>query len=124
MIMANLVAVPATKLRIFLVDDDTHRHRPLYQVILKLLHEADIESAVVFKGCEGFGARRVIHTDRIELLSFSLPLIIEATDSPEKIEAAAPRIANILGSGLIEITRCTIVRPPLETGNRKLETTS
>lgn len=49
MIMANLVAVPATKLRIFLVDDDTHRHRPLYQVILKLLHEADIESSSCMK---------------------------------------------------------------------------
>jgi uncharacterized protein len=103
-------AVPGRKLKVFLVEEDKGQHEPLYLTILHLLHDAGIAGATVFRGVEGFGERRVIHTTRIEVSSFSLPITIEATDAPEKIDAVAPRIAELLSSGLIEISRTVILR--------------
>ncbi|HZS07551.1 MAG TPA: DUF190 domain-containing protein [Blastocatellia bacterium] len=104
-------AVPGRKLKVFLVEEDKGRHEPLYQTIFHLLHDAGIAGATVFRGVEGFGERRVVHTTRIEISSFSLPITIEATDTPEKIDAVAPRIAALLSSGLIEVSRTVMLRP-------------
>jgi hypothetical protein len=104
--------VPAKKLKIFLVEEDAGKHEPLYLTILHLLHDAGIADATVFRGTEGFGRRRVIHTTKIEVLSYSLPVTIEATDTPEKIDAVVSRVAELLSSGLIEVSRTTILRAP------------
>jgi hypothetical protein len=104
-------AVPAKKLKVFLVEEDTRQHESLYLTILHLLRDAGIAGATVFRGTEGFGERRVIHTTKIEVLSYSLPITIEATDTPEKIDAVVSSVAALLGSGLIEVSRTTILRP-------------
>ncbi|MBO0798162.1 MAG: DUF190 domain-containing protein [Blastocatellia bacterium] len=102
---------PAKKLKIFLVEEDREPHGPLYQSILQLLHEAGIAGATVFRGTDGFGEQRVIHTDKLELMSFSLPIVIESVDTPEKIDAVARQIAALLTSGLVEVSRTSILRP-------------
>jgi hypothetical protein len=78
--------------------------------ILRLLHDAGVAGAAVFRGTEGFGERRVIHTDKLEVMSFSLPITIEATDSPEKIDEVTPRIAELLTSGLVEVSHTFILQ--------------
>ncbi|MBO0726584.1 MAG: DUF190 domain-containing protein [Blastocatellia bacterium] len=103
-------AIPGKKLKIFLVEEDKGRHEPLYMTILRLLHDAGVAGATMFRGNEGFGERRVIHTDRFEVMSFSLPITIEATDTPEKIDAVATRIVELLTSGLVEVSRTLILR--------------
>jgi hypothetical protein len=113
---------PGKKLKVFLVEEDEGDHESLYMTILRLLHDAGIAGATVFRGTEGFGERRVIHTAKLEVMSFSLPITIEASDMPEKIDAIAPRVAEILTSGLVEVSRTFILRPgsvhsPLQGGN-------
>jgi uncharacterized protein len=103
-------ATPGKKLKVFLVEEDKSHHEPLYMTILRLLHDAGVVGATMFRGTEGFGERRVIHTDKLEVMSFSLPITIEATDTPEKIDAVAPRIAELLTSGLVEVSRTSILR--------------
>jgi PII-like signaling protein len=118
-------ALPGKKLKVFLVEEDKGRHEPLYMTILRLLHDAGVAGATVFRGNEGFGERRVIHTDKLEVMSFNLPITIEATDTPEKIDAVAPRVAELLTSGLVEVSRTSILRQgsapppnaPLQGGN-------
>src|SRR5262245_6758246 len=118
-------AIPGKKLKIFLVEEDNSHHEPLYMTILRLLHDAGVAGATMFRGNEGFGERRVIHTDKLEIMSFSLPITIEVTDTPEKIDEVTPRIAELLASGLVEVSHTFILRQgaggapdsPLQGGN-------
>src|SRR5215813_4088085 len=103
-------AIPGKKLKVFLVEEDKSHHGPLYMTVLRLLHDMGVVGATVFRGTEGFGERRVIHTDKLEMMSFSLPITIEATDTPQKIDAVAPRVAELLTSGLVEVSRTSIMR--------------
>ncbi len=107
---AALELIPAKKLKVFVVEEDKLDHEPLYLAILHLLHDAGIAGATVFKATEGFGERRVIHTNKIEVSSLNLPVTIEAADTPEKIDAIIPQIAALVTSGLVEVSRTFILR--------------
>src|SRR5215468_7299263 len=97
-------AIQGKKLKIFLVEEDKGSHEPLYMTILRLLHDAGVAGATMFRGNEGFGERLAIHTDKLEVMSFNLPVTIEATDTPEKIDEVVPRIAELLTSGIVEVS--------------------
>lgn len=107
--------LPAKKLKVFIVEEDRHQRQPLSQAILRLLHDAGISGAIMIRHDEGFGERREIHTTRLEIPSFNLPLTIEAVDTPEKIDAITPQIAALVTSGLVEVSRTMMLRPPLNT---------
>lgn len=108
---ASFEFIPAKKLKVYLVEEDMHSHEPMSLAILRLLQEGEIESATVFKAVEGFGEGRVIHTDKTEISSLNLPVIIEATDVPEKIEAIIEQIGGLMTSGLVEVSWTSILRP-------------
>lgn len=101
----------AKKLKVFIVEEDRHQHQPLFQAILQMLQDAGIAGATMIKHDEGFGERRQLHTTRMEIPSLNLPLTIEAIDTPEKIEAITPQIAALVTSGLVEVSRTTMLRP-------------
>lgn len=103
-------AIPARKLRVFLVEEDKGHHESLYLTILHLLHDAGIGGGTVFRGIAGFGERRIVHTNRLEISGLDLPIVIEAVDTPEKFDAIVPRIAELLSSGLLELSHTTILR--------------
>jgi PII-like signaling protein len=106
-----LELLPGKKLKIFIVEEDQHQHQPLFQAILQRLRDAGIAGATVIKHDEGFGERRERHTTRMEIPGLNLPLTIEAIDMPEKIEAITPQIAVMVTSGLVEVSRTTMLRP-------------
>jgi PII-like signaling protein len=70
----------------------------------------------------GFGASSKLRTDRIEVLSLDLPVVIECVDSEERIAAILPELDDMLGGGLITLERARVImyRPEL----RKHERTS
>ena len=107
--------IPGKKLKVFIVEEDKDLRGPLYQTICRMLDDAGIAGATVFRGVEGFGERRVVHTAKQEISSLNLPVTIEATDTPEKIDAVAYRIAELLSSGLVEVSRTTILRTTAST---------
>ncbi|MBK9315087.1 MAG: DUF190 domain-containing protein [Acidobacteria bacterium] len=108
---ASFEFIPAKKLKVYLVEEDMHSREPMSLAILHLLQEGEIESATVFKAIEGFGEGRVIHTDKTEISSLNLPVTIEATDVPEKIESIIEQIGGLMTSGLVEVSRTFILRP-------------
>lgn len=110
----KLQVVPAKRLKVFITEEDSYDHQTLFRVVLHLLHDAGIAWAMVCKGVEGFGERRVVHNTRDEIMSLNLPLTIEATGAPEKIDAVVPRIAALITSGLLETFSTSIVLPSLE----------
>src|SRR5437762_12046647 len=103
--------VPAIKLTVCVGGDERHAHHPLYREVLKVLHECGLTGATLTKGVMSFGSRRRIHSDMNEVTMENLPVVIEAVDEREKVEAAAERIAQILGEhGLVQLQPTKTVR--------------
>ncbi len=100
-----------TLLRIFIGEGDRWERRPLYEALVELLRTEGFAGATVLKGAMGFGARSVMHTDKILRLSTDLPVVIEAVESPEKVEAILPRIDGMLQEGgMITLEKARVIR--------------
>lgn len=91
----------ATILRIYLGESDKHGHEALYKHIVKLLRERGVWGATAFRGVMGYGAKSVLHAASPLRLSQDLPILIEAVDHAEKIEAVLPEIEALVKEGLV-----------------------
>ena len=102
-------------MRIHIGERDRYNGKPLYEQIVHLLRERGYAGATVFRGVMGFGAGGHVASDRIELVSFDLPLVIECVETQEHIEAILPEIDAMMDAGLITIERAKVIlyRPPL-----------
>ena len=105
-------------MRIHIGERDRYQGKPLYEQIVHLLRERGYAGATVFRGVMGFGAGGHVSSDRIELVSFDLPLVIECVETQERIEAILPDIDAMMDAGLITIERAKVIlyRPPLRGG--------
>jgi hypothetical protein len=63
----------------------------------------------VFRAVMGFGATAHLRTDRIEVLSLDLPVVIECVDTEEKITAILPEIDQMIEGGLITLERAKVI---------------
>ena len=102
-------------MRVHIGERDRYQGKPLYEQIVHLLRERGYAGATVFRGVMGFGAGGHVSSDRIELVSFDLPLVIECVETQEHIEAILPEIDAMMDAGLITIERAKVIlyRPPL-----------
>jgi PII-like signaling protein len=64
----------------------------------------------VFKGLAGFGHDRSVHTAAVEVAAHGLPVVLEAVDTPERIERVLPRVEALMVGGVIMIERVRVVR--------------
>src|SRR6266542_2822499 len=111
--------LPAMKLTISVGGDERRAHHPLYQEVLRVLHDEGISGATLTKGVMSFGVRRSIHSMMNEITMENLPIIIEAVDERTKVERAAALIAEMLGEhGLVEL-QPTMVASRLRTGEER-----
>lgn len=94
---------PARRLTVFLDEDDTWHHRPLYTEIVHRAHKAGLVGASVFRGIEGYGASNHIHTSRILSLSDDLPVAVVVIDTAENIDAFLPRLDELAFEGLVVV---------------------
>jgi PII-like signaling protein len=109
-----------TLMRIHIGERDKYNGRPLYQAIVEMLRQRHYAGATVLRAIMGFGASSRLHTDRIEVLSLDLPIVIECVDTEEKIAAILPELDQMLGGGLItlERTRVIMYRPDVPPEDR------
>jgi uncharacterized protein len=109
-----------TLMRIHVGESDKWNARPLYKVIVDLLRERQYAGATVFRAMTGFGASARVRTDRIEVLSLDLPIVIEVVETEEKIQAILPELDGMIGGGLITLERARVVmyRPNLSPEER------
>jgi hypothetical protein len=112
--MAQALSGERTLMRIFIGESDRaasgpQRGKPLHEALLLLLRERGFAGATVLRGIAGFGASARVHTDRILRLSLDLPIVIEAVETEEKIQALLPELDPLISGGLITLERAHVI---------------
>ncbi|MEU6403452.1 DUF190 domain-containing protein [Streptomyces sp. NPDC046985] len=100
----------AVRVTVFIGENDTWRHKPLFSEIVHRAHAAGLAGASVFRGVEGFGATSRIHTSRLLSLSEDLPVAIVIVDTEERVRAFLPELDELVGQGLVVLDDCEVIR--------------
>jgi uncharacterized protein len=100
----------ALRVTVFIGENDTWHHKPLYSEIVHRAHAAGLAGASVFRGIEGFGASSLIHTSRLLSMSEDLPVAIVIVDTEERVRAFLPQLDELVGSGLVILDDCEVIR--------------
>ena len=101
---------PAVRLTVFLGEDDTWHHKPLYHEIVSRAHHAGLAGASVLRGIEGYGASSRIHTSRLLSLSEDLPLAVIIVDQEDRIRAFLPQLDELVTEGLVILDPVEVIR--------------
>ncbi|MBL1087953.1 DUF190 domain-containing protein [Streptomyces sp. NPDC001739] len=101
---------PALRVTVFIGENDTWHHKPLFTEIVHRAHQAGLAGASVFRGIEGFGASSLIHTTRLLSLSEDLPVAVVIVDTEDRIRAFLPQLDELVGEGLVILDECEVIR--------------
>ena len=91
------------KLDVYFGDSLTSGGRMADEALMDCFAAHRLEVAALYRGIEGFGIGRRIHTERFPDVSTDLPLVAEAIDTRERIEAVLPDVDAIIDRGLVTI---------------------
>lgn len=94
---------PACRARIYLRDSATFEGHPAYELIAEAFRQAGIDDASVHRGIMGFDPASGVLSARPLRFHADLPLVVEAVGERERVEAALPRVREVLGRGLITL---------------------
>src|SRR5579862_1534078 len=100
----------AKKVTVFLNEDTQHHLGSLYESILTFLLHKGVSGATVTKALAGFGAHRIMHTPKIEVLAEHLPIKVEFIETAEKVDELLPTLYDMVTDGLIEVHDTTVVK--------------
>lgn len=100
----------AMRLSVFIDEDDTWHHKPLYQEIVRRAHAMGLAGASVLRGIEGFGASSTIHTVRMLSLSEDLPIVIVIVDTEQRIRDFLPQLDELVNEGLVILDEVEVIR--------------
>jgi len=100
----------AKKVTIYLNEDSQHHLGSLYEAILTFLLHRGVSGATVTKALAGFGAHRIMHTPKIEVLAEHLPIKVEFIETAEKVDELLPTLYDMVTDGLIEVQDTTVVK--------------
>lgn len=93
-------------IRIYVSEQDKFEGEPLHVAIVETLRRRGCAGATVYRAMMGYGRSARVHTDRLEVLSLDLPIIIECVETEERIDAVLPELHRMIDSGLL--TRQTV----------------
>jgi PII-like signaling protein len=100
----------ATRIVIFLSEDDRMGHRSLHQTIVNRARDDGMAGATVWRGIEGFGASGHVRTVRFPDAVTGLPLAVELIDSPDRIEAFRPVVHELAPGSLVTREEVLMIR--------------
>lgn len=85
----------ATRITIFLSEDDRAGRHALHEELLRRAREAGMAGATVWRGVEGFGPSGRIRTARFPDAGTGLPVAVELVDTDDRIEAFLPVVHEV-----------------------------
>jgi PII-like signaling protein len=88
--------------------------RFLADALIDIYARHRLQTSLVLRGVEGYGARQHQHTDRLLSLSEDLPLVTVAVDTRERIEAAHAEVAALRFDGLVTLERARMLTGTVE----------
>lgn len=100
----------ALRLTIFVDEDDTWHHKPLYHEIVHRAHKAGLAGATVLRGIEGFGASSAIHTTRLLSLAEDLPAVIIIVDAADRVREFLPQLDELVDEGMVILDEVDVIR--------------
>ncbi|MFF1720898.1 DUF190 domain-containing protein [Streptomyces sviceus] len=100
----------ALRLTVYIGENDTWHHKPLYAEIVHRAHAAGLAGASVFRGIEGFGASSLIHTSRLLSLSEDLPVAVVIVDTEPLVREFLPQLDELVTEGLVTLDDCEVIR--------------
>jgi uncharacterized protein len=100
----------AKRLTVFVGDSDHYRHHSLVSEIVHRAQAAGLAGCSVFRGSEGFGASRHLHTSHLLSLSEDLPVAIVIVGDAASIEEFLPVLDELISEGLVIVDDVTVHR--------------
>jgi uncharacterized protein len=100
----------AVRLTIFIGEDDTWHHKPLYHEIVRRARAAGLAGASVLRGIEGYGASSRVHTTRLLSLSQDLPIAVVIVDQEDRIRDFLPQLDELVAEGLVIVDPVDVIR--------------
>jgi uncharacterized protein len=104
------------RLRIYIHEALRDGHQPLYAAIVALARREGLAGATVFRGIEGFGLHRHLHTTRLVDVADNLTVIVEIVDVTERIRGFLPVLDRVIPHGMATLSPVRIVK--YSAGNR------
>ena len=103
-----------TRVMIFLSEDDRIGHHGLHESLLDRAREDGMAGATVWRGIEGFGGSGYFRTARSPDAIIGLPLAVEVSDLPERIEAFLGVVSELAPHSFVTREQVAISRlgPP------------
>jgi PII-like signaling protein len=109
----------AKKVTIFLNVDTQHHFTTLYESILTFLMHKGVAGATATRALAGFGAHRLLHTPKVEMLAEHLPIRVEFIETAQKVEELLPALYDMVTDGLIEVQDTTVVKIAMKDKRRQ-----
>jgi PII-like signaling protein len=82
----------------------------LPDAILTFLLHKGVSGATATRAYAGFGAHQQLHTPKVEVLAYDLPIRIEFIDTVEKVDEILATLYEMVNDGLIEVQDTTVVK--------------
>lgn len=106
----------ATRIVIFLSEDDRSGRHGLHEALLNRAREFGLAGATIWRGIEGFGASGRVRTSRFPDAMIGLPVTVELIDTPERIRAFLPVVRELAPGSFVtreevEVTRFRVNQP-------------
>jgi hypothetical protein len=105
----------ATRMMVFLTEDDRRGHHSLAEFLLKRAREEGLAGATIWRCAEGFGPRGHLRAERLPDLARGLPLVLEVIDEVDRIEQFIPVVREFADGALVTLEPVRIAQPPAET---------
>ncbi len=105
-----ITASDALWLRAYIGGDERAHGAPVYRTIVETARRLGLAGASVFPAAMSYGAHRRVRDIENEYASYAVPVIIDAIDSPERIEDLLAAVKGILAEGLLTASPAWVAR--------------
>ena len=100
----------ALRVTIFISENDTWHHKPLFTEIVHRARATGLAGASVFRGIEGYGASSLIHIPGLLSLSEHLPVTVIIVDTEDVIRAFLPQLDELVSEGMVILDEVEVIR--------------